>query len=210
MEAFLSLRLKRFFSGPIFYGMKMLSPCPLNMMQRRSFLSLAAGAISATALGQASADTPSSVLHPVDLGQDRLNETHSLGITNIAFKVLTRDTNGELFIIEHTTRKKGGPPRHIHPNQDEWFYVIEGKFLFEVGKDRIVLRQGESILAPRQIPHAWAFDGDKGGKMLISYTPAGKMEEFFREVTKTNAMPKQDAALFAKYDLLLVGPPLSV
>lgn len=46
--------------------------------------------------------------------------------------------------------------------------------------------------------------------MLISYTPAGKMEEFFREVTKTNAMPKQDAALFAKYDLLLVGPPLSV
>jgi quercetin dioxygenase-like cupin family protein len=43
-----------------------------------------------------------------------------------AFKVLTRDTNGELFIIEHTTRQKGGPPHHIHPHQDEWFYVIEG------------------------------------------------------------------------------------
>ena len=143
-------------------------------------------------------------------GEDRLDEAHSLGITSIAFKVLTRDTNNELFIIEHTTRQKGGPPRHIHPHQDEWFYVIEGEFLFEVGHDRVTLRPGGSILAPRNLPHAWAFVGNNGGKMLISYTPAGKMEAFFREVTKGNSMPPQDKALFEKFDLILTGPPLLV
>ena len=52
--------------------------------------------------------------------------------------------------------------------------------------------------------------GSNGGKMLISYTPAGKMEAFFREVTKSNSMPPQDKALFKKFALILTGPPLFV
>jgi quercetin dioxygenase-like cupin family protein len=179
-------------------------------MQRRSFLSLAITAASAAVYGQSFTPEGPSVIHPVLSAKDRLNEAHSLGITSIAFKVLTRDTNGELFIIEHTTRQKGGPPRHIHPHQDEWFYVMEGEFLFEVGHDRVTLQPGGSILAPRNLPHAWAFIGSNGGKMLISYTPAGKMEPFFREVTKTNSMPPQDKALFERFDLILTGPPLLV
>lgn len=179
-------------------------------MQRRSFLSLAITAASAVAYGQSFLPNDTSLIHPVLSGEDRLDEAHGLGITSIAFKVLTLDTNGELFIVEHNTRQKGGPPRHIHPRQDEWFYVIEGEFLFEVGHDRVTLRPGGSILAPRNLPHAWAFVGNHGGKMLISYTPAGKMEAFFREVTKSNSMPPQDKALFEKFDLILTGPPLLV
>ena len=178
-------------------------------MHRRSFLSLATTAASAVVLGQP-LDNSHAVIHPLLSGEDRLGEAHSLGITSIAFKVVTRDTNGELFVIEHRTSQKGGPPRHIHPHQDEWFYVIEGDFLFEVGHDRATLRPGGSILAPRNLAHAWAFIGNRGGKMLISYTPAGKMEAFFREVTKSNSMPPQDKALFARFDLILTGPPLLV
>ncbi|MBB6144065.1 quercetin dioxygenase-like cupin family protein [Silvibacterium bohemicum] len=179
-------------------------------MQRRSFLSLAAGALSAAAVDPLSAATSQATLHPVLSGMDRSGEAHNLGITTITFKVATQDSNGGLFVIEHATRQKGGPPRHIHPYQDEWFYVMEGEFLFEIGDDRLTLGHGDSILAPRNRPHAWAFVGSTGGKMLISYTPAGKMEAFFRDVSRGNAMPPQDAALFRKYDLELVGPPLSV
>ena len=179
-------------------------------MQRRSFLSLASTATSAAAFGQAFAQNSPAVIHPVLSGKDRIDEAHSLGITSIAFKVLTRETNGELFIIEHTTRQKGGPPRHIHPHQDEWFYVIEGEFLFEVAHDRLTLRSGSSVLAPRNLPNGWAFVGNNAGKMLISYTPAGKMEAFFREVTKSKSMPPQDKALFERFDLILTGPPLLV
>ncbi len=179
-------------------------------MQRRSFLSLAAAAVSSVACGQSSALGSSALVHPVLSGQDDAGELHNLGITSIAFKVSTEETKGELFIIEHSARQKGGPPRHIHPHQDEWFYVLEGEFLFEVGTDRITLRHGDSVLAPRSIPHACAFVGTGGGRMLISYTPAGKMEGFFRYMSKAQSMPPQDNALFEQFDMILVGPPLAV
>ena len=76
-------------------------------MQRRSFLSLATTAASAAVVGQPLTDNSHAVIHPLPSGEDRLGEAHSLGITSIAFKVLTRDTNGELFVIEHGTRQKG-------------------------------------------------------------------------------------------------------
>jgi quercetin dioxygenase-like cupin family protein len=87
---------------------------------------------------------------------------------------------------------------------------MEGEFLFEVSHERVTPRPGGSVLAPRNLPHAWAFVGNNKGKMLISYTPAGKMEAFFREVTKSNSMPPQDKVLFERFDLILTGPPLSV
>jgi hypothetical protein len=43
--------------------------------------------------------------------------------------------------------------------------------------------------------------------MLIAFTPAGKMEEFFRETAVPNG-PKLDAAMFARYDMQYVGPPI--
>ena len=35
--------------------------------------------------------------------------------------------------MEQTSSKKGGPPRHLHHNEDEWFYVIEGEYITEIG-----------------------------------------------------------------------------
>jgi hypothetical protein len=43
--------------------------------------------------------------------------------------------------------------------------------------------------------------------MLIAFTPAGKMEQFFRDTAHGKGL-LMDAALFRKYDLELIGPPL--
>jgi hypothetical protein len=64
--------------------------------------------------------------------------------------------------------------------------------------------------APRQIPHMWAYTGGIRGSILIAFTPAGKMESFFREVTKVNAMPAQDPNLWRAHDMELLGPPLKL
>jgi len=80
----------------------------------------------------------------------------------------------------------------LHYDQDEWFYSIEGEFIFEVGQEMIRLSLGDSLLASRKVPHVWAHIGDTQGRILIVFTPAGKMESFFSEVTKANAMPPQD------------------
>ena len=148
------------------------------------------------------------VLH-VAAGKDRFGEQRSLGISTITFKVVPPDSSG-LFIIENTFRAKGGPARHLHHEQDEWFYAVEGEFIIEVGAKRFHLGAGDSLLAPRQVPHVWAYIGDSVGRMLITFMPAGKMEAFFREVTKANAMPPQDPALWQAHGMELLGPPLTV
>jgi quercetin dioxygenase-like cupin family protein len=145
----------------------------------------------------------------VAAGEDRFGEQRGLGISAITFKVLPQDNNG-LFIIENSFQAKGGPARHLHVDQDEWFYAVEGEFMVEVGEDRIKLNPGDSLLAPRRVPHVWAYVGDTRGRMLIAFMPAGKMEAFFREVTKANAMPPQDPKLWRAHGMELLGPPLPV
>lgn len=142
-------------------------------------------------------------------GEDQYGEFRGLGVSTIAFKVTSHDPNG-LLIVENTFHKKGGPARHLHHDQDEWFYVVEGQFIIEVGVERITLNPGDSVLAPRKVPHVWAYIGDNQGKILITFMPAGKMEAFFREVTKANAMPPQDPELWRIHGMELLGSPLSI
>jgi quercetin 2,3-dioxygenase len=120
-----------------------------------------------------------------------------------------QDSNGVL-ILEGTFHEKGGPPRHLHHDQDEWFYAVEGEFMIEVGQECFHLKPGDSLLAPRQVPHAYAYVGDAPGRILIAFIPAGKMEAFFREVTTTDAMSRQGPALWRDHGMEVVGPPLSV
>jgi quercetin dioxygenase-like cupin family protein len=145
----------------------------------------------------------------VAANKDQFGEQRGLGVSEITFKVTPKDSNG-LFIIENTFHEKGEPARHLHYDQDEWFYAVEGEFILEVGQEKFILNPGDSILAPRKVPHVWAFTGGKRGKILIAFMPAGKMESFFREVTKTNAMPPQDPELWRSHGMELIGPPLKV
>ena len=145
----------------------------------------------------------------VAAGEDRFGEQRGLGISVVTFKIVPQDSAG-LLVIENSFRAKGGPARHLHHTQDEWFYVVEGEFVIEVGQERFTMKPGDSLLAPRQVPHVWAYVGDTTGRMLIAFMPAGKMEAFFREVTKDNAMPPQDPKLWQAHGMELLGPPLPV
>lgn len=144
----------------------------------------------------------------VPRGSDRLGEHRGLGITSLAYKVSPQDTEGNLFVIEQTMLARGGPPRHLHLAQDEWFYPLEGEFIVEVNGKTERLTPGDALLAPRKVVHSWAYVGDGVGRILIAFSPAGKMESFFRETTKANAMPPQEPELWRAHDMVLVGPPL--
>ena len=177
-------------------------------MQRRSFLKLSAGSVASSIAGaQDSAPTTASF---VGTGRDRFNKPHNMGITINNFKVSGRDTSGGLFALEQTFHQKGGPPRHLHPRQDEWFYAIEGTFQFEIGDGKYVLQPGDSIFAPRNVPHVWAFTGTGTGRILVSFAPAGKMEAFFDHIAADHSMPPQTPELWSAYDMQLLGPPLKV
>jgi mannose-6-phosphate isomerase-like protein (cupin superfamily) len=181
-------------------------------MERRNFLKSAASAFP-LALSQPfanaiqSSDAPLKEAHLVPAGQDFFGESRTLGFSHLFFKATTQETGGNLFLIEHTNLLAGGPPLHLHHAQDEWFYVMEGEVQFQVGEKRLRLKAGDSVLAPRKVPHGFIGAGSTPAKMLIAFTPAGKMEQFFRDVAH-GKVDLMDAALFQRYDMQLIGPPI--
>lgn len=149
-----------------------------------------------------------SDIRKIPTDEDQFAQTRSLGISSITFKLTPKDSTG-IFILENTFHAKGGPAKHLHYHQDEWFYVTAGNFVIFIDDIRHDMSPGDSILAPKQIPHVWAFVGDSPvGKMLITFAPAGKMVDFFQIVTKNNAMPPLDPELWRSHDMKLLGPPI--
>ena len=132
------------------------------------------------------------------------------GVIPLQIKVSGKDTNGSFFVFEHAKMSKGGPPRHFHYEQDEWFYAIEGEFAFEVGTEKFVLQPGDALFAPRMVPHVWAYIGEKPGTLLLAIQPAGSLEEFFMKSCAMTRTPTSQEAeqLFAAHGMKVVGPPL--
>src|SRR5512143_1758814 len=75
----------------------------------------------------------------VAAGQDRFGEFRDLGIGQMAFKVTHAESAG-LLIVENILHTKGGPARHLHYNQDEWFFIREGEFVLEIGQERFLAK----------------------------------------------------------------------
>lgn len=176
-------------------------------MQRRAFVGAGLLALPGCVLGQTEVSTGHGTV--VSAGQDRFGEVHTLGFSSIGFKVSPADTGGGLFVMEHGKLGKGGPFRHLHPEQDEWMYAMEGEFRVEVGDEKVTLKPGDSVLMPRKVPDVWAQVGDTPGKLLVAFTPAGNMEAFFRDFGKTGKLPT-DASVLHNYGLVRLGPPLPV
>jgi mannose-6-phosphate isomerase-like protein (cupin superfamily) len=127
-------------------------------------------------------------------------------------KVSAKDTGGALCIYETVRTKKGGPFLHCHQSQDEWFFVRKGKFLFQIGDDRFQLGDGDSVFAPRKVPHTFANVSDDGILMIV-YQPAGTMEQFFLDGSRllsTNPSPHEWQALCQLHGVENVGPRLTV
>ena len=182
----------------------------MRSAERRNFLKATAALPLALPL-TSFAEVASPLTKPVFVGAgaDATGTEHRgpRAGTHLDFKVLTKDTVARFFLLEHRNVPQGGPVRHLHYAQEEWFYLIEGnKLVIEVGDERFTLRPGDSILAPRNVPHVWAYVGEKPGRMLMGFTPAGQMEDFF---TLSSKQPV-DAKIAEAHGMKWLGPPLDV
>jgi len=149
----------------------------------------------------------------INAGEARFGTQYKMkGVTQntLDIKISGKDTDNDVAVFEQTgLTPNGGPPLHIHPYQDEWFYIVEGEYLFQVGEDKYELKTGDTIFLPRQVPHAFIQLTEKG-KMIVSYLPSGKMEAFFAVTDKWTMPPtkQQIAKVFADHDMQVVGAPL--
>jgi mannose-6-phosphate isomerase-like protein (cupin superfamily) len=146
----------------------------------------------------------------IEAGQDRFNEKLSFLGGTYTCKVSSSDSKEGLCVYDTSKMDKGGPPYHFHYTRDVWFYMLEGEFVFKIGDDIFNAKAGDSVFAPRQIPHTFSKIGDTYGRMLIVYQPAGTMDEFFLQASQMSDGTLRDfERLYRIHGMEIVGPPLS-
>lgn len=129
--------------------------------------------------------------------------------TPMLLRVLGSDTNGTLAVVESIDAPHAGPPPHIHHREDETFQVLEGEYEFMVAGKTIKAKAGDTLFAPRGIPHTYNCVS-QGGKLSVTLTPAG-FENFFAEIGAMSPQEQQDIprviGTAQRYSLEFLPPP---
>ena len=103
----------------------------------------------------------------------------------ITGKIMSDQTNGDYSVIITETPSKGGPPMHVHKNEDELFYILKGNYIFNCGDKKIDAKKGDLIRLPRGIPHNFVNVDSITGITMNTITPGG-FEYFFENVARAS------------------------
>ncbi|MDP9358489.1 MAG: cupin domain-containing protein [Chloroflexota bacterium] len=119
-------------------------------------------------------------------------------------------TGGRLAVVELHEVQGQGPPRHLHANEDEIIYVLEGTLTVCVGEDILQATTGTCLFFPRDTEHGYAVES-AAARLLVVLTPAG-LEGFFGEL---DAEPSSEGverliAVAARYGIAITGPAPTV
>jgi quercetin dioxygenase-like cupin family protein len=132
-------------------------------------------------------------------------------------KASSETTGGQVAVIEQLAPRGSGSPLHVHHNEDEWFYVMEGELTLWVGGEVIELPAGGFAFGPRDIPHTFTVTSEQA-HFLLGVQPGG-FEGFMRALSQpatslTLPPPTAEpldmellAQTAAEYGLEILGPP---
>lgn len=132
-------------------------------------------------------------------------------------------TNGSFSLVEYWAREGNAPPWHLHVNDDELFYILEGEVdIYHRDGDgtehQRTLEAGGTAYAPSGRPHAFKVASDEAKFLVFTFKPG--FEQWFLSLgaeTDTYELPpatvpseEKVAAmrdLAATYGVELLGPP---
>jgi uncharacterized cupin superfamily protein len=94
-------------------------------------------------------------------------------------------------------------------DRDEWFFVREGDFKFQVAGEIMRLTAGDSLLVPVNTPHAFVKTSGGIARLIVMHQPAATMEEYFRSViTTADQTVAGRRALAEKHGMRILGDGL--
>lgn len=96
-------------------------------------------------------------------------------------------TGGAYCLLDLRVAPGKGVPRHTHTREDEALFVISGELEASVGDEIFTLRAGETLIAPRDIPHQLRNSGNAANHYLIMFSPGG-----FEGFLKATSVPAPD------------------
>lgn len=182
-------------------------------MKRKQFLLTTLGAMPALAFSQFNfSGKNTNKPFVVRSGRSRLGDPMKYqGVHPNNVVISRKDTDNALSVFDYTGLDKIGPSLHMHMHQDEFFYVVEGKYRFVAGEETMELGSGDTIFLPRNVPHTWIQLTNRG-RLLYAVQPAGTLEDFFIEMNELKKPPTEAEAknMFEKHGMKLLGPSLNL
>jgi mannose-6-phosphate isomerase-like protein (cupin superfamily) len=95
---------------------------------------------------------------------------HRIG--NVEFLARTADTPRFTFgIIEIVAGRV--LEAHVHQDEDDAFYIIEGEMTFTFGNEEVAAPPGTFVLVPPGVEHGFRNDGADPVRMFNIHAPAG-------------------------------------
>jgi mannose-6-phosphate isomerase-like protein (cupin superfamily) len=148
-------------------------------------------------------------MKPLTAGVTRANQ----GIDGISWNILGQTYVPKMLSEDsfswHATFPPGTfVPPHIHPTQDEFIYLLEGRLDLVLDGEESHALPGDLIRLPRNVPHGLFNKGDATVKCLFWVAPTGRLYDLFWAI---HSMPEQNpaevVALSAKYEVDFLPPP---
>lgn len=90
------------------------------------------------------------------------------------------DTAGRFTLIRSHAPAGDQVPLHIHADEDEYFYVLQGSYSITCGDDTFQAEPGAFVYLPRQVPHGYSVGTTAAAKLILA-VPAG-LEAFFDDL----------------------------
>lgn len=141
--------------------------------------------------------------------------------TRIAIRRASADSADGLSVQEHWMAFGESPPTHLHQREDEIFHVLEGQVRFRVGEAEQTARAGDTLVAPKGVPHSFVVESAQGARCLVM-TVGGDFEGLVRAAARpaeseglpapiepTPDMQATLAEMARANRIEIVGPPLA-
>ena len=102
-------------------------------------------------------------------------------------------------------------PPHIHPKQDEFLYILDGRFDLILDGDDTYAEPGDLVRLPMGIPHGIFNKTDTTIKCLFWVSPSRNLFDLFWALHNLGpeANPTEVVATSAKFEVDFLPPPES-
>jgi mannose-6-phosphate isomerase-like protein (cupin superfamily) len=131
--------------------------------------------------------------------------TGDLGVVGARFIMAGGPSEGRFSLVEHPIVPRGlAAPVHLHTREDEFSFVLEGRWGFQQGSDVVYAEPGDLVYKPRDTWHTFWNATDAPARLLEVISPAG-FEQFFVELAELQRLDPDNveatAALWPKYGI---------
>ncbi|MEX0874859.1 MAG: cupin domain-containing protein [Actinomycetota bacterium] len=107
--------------------------------------------------------------------------------------ITTEETGGRFSVVEHYLPPRAlAAPLHIHTDEDEYSFVLEGRLGALLGDEEVFGEVGDLVFKPRGQWHTFWNASDEPTRILELISPGG-LEKLFRELGEMGAEPDPEA-----------------